>query len=503
MLAVAAAACAASTRPGIAPEGDTARAGGDSALARLADEALDRGQLDLAEERFRRLLGSDAASTRARVGLGRVALARSRPAEALAHFEAALAVDPDSIDALVGRAEVRGAEGDLAGARDDFSRAVALDPARIEVHQRFASLTGPARETPRSLEDVVRLASEHPYDPLALVRLGETLARAGRPTGAQAVLEKVIWLADLDPDAATRALQLLRGLSPEWSERRVVPVHVYADEPLRARPDWRFQVRTLWLGASNALQPVFDVRFVVMSIGRFRSARLGGELDPMHAALRKLAPHRRESGIVAGLTGRPAPRAKGHWKDGVADFLGRRLTVRVAPGSTSSRVLSHEILHLYGAIHVLEGMESIMNPSGRSLHMDPMNLDIVRALTDRRFDRGGFGRNVLPQIDVSRTIDAYVRALRANLVFRDAGIAEAIEMRRESRYLARAARRRVKRLDEHLGDVSSIVANLMLADDRRVEAVLLFDLASDLYGRRSERGRRMHARAGELREQLR
>ncbi len=36
------------------------------------------------------------------------------------------------------------------------------------------------------------------------------------------------------------------------------------------------------------------------------------------------------------------------------------MTVRLEAGASESRVLAHEILHLYGTIHVLDDLESLI-----------------------------------------------------------------------------------------------------------------------------------------------
>ena len=77
-----------------APPGPAASAGGDlgNVLLRLADEALERGEVEVAEGRFRRVLAANPREPRARVGVGRITLARGELESARAHFEAALAV---------------------------------------------------------------------------------------------------------------------------------------------------------------------------------------------------------------------------------------------------------------------------------------------------------------------------------------------------------------------------------------------------------------------------
>ena len=65
-------------------------------LLRLAEEALERGEFEVAEGRFRRVLAANPREPRARAGVGQIALARGEFESARAHFEAALAASPES-----------------------------------------------------------------------------------------------------------------------------------------------------------------------------------------------------------------------------------------------------------------------------------------------------------------------------------------------------------------------------------------------------------------------
>ena len=69
------------------------------------------------------------------------------------------------------------------------------------------------------------------------------------------------------------------------------------------------------------------------------------------------------------------------------------MAVRLEPREVKSRTLIHEVLHLYGAVHINPDLDSIMTPSGSSLDLDPANRAIIELLRRRRF---GTGRSVKP-----------------------------------------------------------------------------------------------------------
>jgi hypothetical protein len=347
----------------------------------------------------------------------------------------------------------------------------------------------------------VHRALQHPYDPKALVAAAEALAARGRSELAVEYLERAVWLADLDPSAALTAIRRLYVLSDEWKRHRIVPVQLHVDESIRAQPGWQFQMRALWLAASAMLDSVLATRFVPIAVLPFDAGDTPNDLDSIHE--RFLAATRPPAeGIFAVVTGRALPSGDAVYKKGVAEFLGRSLVVRVAPGVTQSRVLAHEILHLYGAIHVLGGVDTLMNPTGDSLALDAPNIRVVRSLRDRKFGPGGIEKNVLPSIDLGVTVAAYRAALSVNLDLRDADIKEAMQAPDTSSDQSEFRIQQATQLDTHLADAARLVAALMLADGQRVEALRLLDLSSQLYGPSTPRGRASAEKAKMLKESI-
>jgi hypothetical protein len=246
---------------------------------------------------------------------------------------------------------------------------------------------------------------------------------------------------------------------------------------------------------------VLETRFVPVAIDSFESGDVPNDLDQIHQSF--VAHHDApDEGILAAVTERAIPVGPGVFKKGVAEFLGRSLVVRLEPRATQSRVLAHEILHLYGAIHVLDDVDTLMNPAGTSLLLDGPSIRIARALRLRAFGPGGIEENVLPWIDLAETVAAYRTALSVNLDLRDAGIAEALQEHLTSPERAALRAWQATRLDTHLADAARLVAAVMLADAHREEALRLLKLSSQLYGVDSPRGRETAAQAELLRSSL-
>ncbi len=473
-------------------------------LLELADRALAEGELAVARSRYERARRLNPRSLRALTGLGRVALAEGDAVSARRWLEAALARDPDASAARVGLAELALLEGDREQAQELLHAALRRRPGDARAHALLASTTGRAPPEPvRTLERAVERADAHPYDPRALLRAGALLAERGPQRPAAAYLKRVLWLADLDPPAAGEAARLLTGLAELWAWERVVPVHVLADEGVRARPGWRFELRSRWLEVSRSLREILGVRFVTTSIGEFRSAGSGPELESIHAGVWGRVRSAPPGGILAAFTGQPLPERAGERKRGLAEFAGRRTTLRLSDDPRADqRVLAHEILHLFGGIHVAADLESLMNPSGESLKLDPYNARIAAAMRPRRFQEGDPEKTIVPFVDLDELVEALSAGLGANLSFRRQGYAEALQAARSSRFEAAHRWRAASALDPHLADVSRFLARLSWVQGERVRAVELLEVAGQLYGPRTRRGRSARAHADALREQL-
>jgi hypothetical protein len=165
-----------------------------------------------------------------------------------------------------------------------------------------------------------------------------------------------------------------------------------------------------------------------------------------------------------------------------------------AAAPTPSHVLLHEVLHLYGAVHVAPDVASLMNPSGDATGLDRMNARIVRETRVRTF-QGDLERDVLDRIDLEATTLAYEDAMRANIAMRQAGLVEALQTAATSPVEARRNAARVREFDPHLGDVARFVAFLLWRGDKPASAAILLETAAQLYGPQTVRGREAAAEA--------
>ena len=246
------------------------------------------------------------------------------------------------------------------------------------------------------------------------------------------------------------------------------------------------------------------MRFVPVSLGTVQAGAPDAvvPLATLHRGFRRaFGPQAPRNGLLALFTAGPPP--AGSHQLGLADYLGRWITVRTHAGSTPARTLAHEILHVYGGIHVLPNMASLMNPAGSSLRLDPLNNRIVKAMRNRKFSAAGFERDVVQQVDLQEAIDAYDAALRGNLTLRRQGVELALEKAARSRPLAAREAKESLALDAHLAEVCGGVANFYVAQGRFEEAAGLMEVAADLYGRGSVQARQAMKVSRRLREAAR
>jgi tetratricopeptide (TPR) repeat protein len=465
----------------------------------LGDQALARGEIDAAETRFRRALEADGEASSPRIGLARVALARDDP-DGARHFAGeALERAPEGADALVLLARLDRRAGDEAAARERLERALRAQPLHLEAHAVLVELTGRAPRRPcADAGEALRVAEAHPYDPWARLQAARLLLAKGLREKARSQLADHVWFADLDPASGLLAFRMLQRLDPRWARRRVVPVHCYADETVRESPSWQMRLRGIWASLSASLDPVLETAFVPVSLAPFSSSGAASQLFSIEEAFLSSVRGVPTAGIIVALTERPAPKRRGKWRLGQAEYLGRRMVVRLEPGQVESRTLIHEVLHLSGAVHINPDLDSIMNPSGVSLELDPANRKIVELLRGRRFGPGGVHANVLPFVDHGELTVALAQALRLNLQFRRLGILEALEAKESSRFLGARKAREAFALDPDLASVARFVALLLAEQGRFASAARFMETAANLYGSRSADGRAARVHAAEL-----
>ncbi len=458
-------------------------------LADQGEKALEAGDLDTAQRRFERALEAESHSVLALTGLGKTAAARAATTEAIDYFERALTLAPQDAEARLGLARAFRSAGETLAARLQLEAALQEGNPAPVFQFELAALTGPApKGRPADLAEALRVANAHPLDPRALVNAGDWASRAGKQRAALHLFETALWLTHLDPDAGGNAFARLQAMDPAWRERRLVLVHCWADETVRSDPAWRFRLLRLFQNLSLDAAPMIDTLFVPVSMSPFTTAGTYPSLAAMEAQLSAQVRTPPARGIIAGFTERPPP-PRGSRRLGQAEFLGRRMFLRLETEELRSHVLAHEMLHLYGGIHVSPEFESIMNPAGDSYSLDPLNTAIFRAMRNRRFERGGIEENVLPWIDTEETARAYAHGLQVNLGFRRVGMLEAKNELQESRFLAAARAQEARQLDDHLGDVARFLSHLRWREEKKSTSVQLLELSAKLYGIDSSKGR--------------
>jgi len=219
------------------------------------------------------------------------------------------------------------------------------------------------------------------------------------------------------------------------------------------------------------------------------------DLASIHRAMSASLERAPLDGILAGFTRRDSPRTPLAHRLGEAEYFGRELMVRIDPDDLEGRTLAHEVLHLYGAMHLSDEIPSLMNPMAVDWTLDSHTARILRVTRERRFGPGSFERNVLARVDVPALADALVAAIRVNVAFRNQGLEEATEAAEESRWSAALRARAATGEDRPLAQVAEYTAVVLLRADRPVEGIRMMENAARLWGPRTREGRAAKAQA--------
>ncbi len=473
-------------------------------LIQRGEVALARGDRDDARNRFERALQAAPHSAGAHTGLGKVAYAEGDDTAAIPLFRKAIELNPELADARLGLVRCLRRQGDIKSARTELEKAFVRNLRGPALQQEFAEITGAAPRRPvNSAQEAVQLASDYPFDPWAVFIAGEVAAASDQPEIAMQYFKSALWLTMANPQIGMQAFDRLQGLSEEWQERRLVPVHIWGDETIRADSAWQFRAIHLFRNLSQDSDPMVKTIFLPVSTHPFESGSGFPTLSNINQRFRESNPKIPGYGIVIILTERAAPDLPGEsWRLGQAQFLGRVMTVRLQPDELRSRVLAHELLHLYGGIHISPEAKSIMNPSGDSYKLDPINAAIFTNMRNRRFNNAGIEKNVFPWIDMQQAAKIYKKGLRLNLGFRNAGMIEARNDFSESPYVAAQRAQKAQQLDEHLISISNFLANLLLVQGERVEAIETLHLTRQLQGPNTSNGRKTQARIQRIESSL-
>jgi len=462
-------------------------------LVSLGETALARGDVASAEERFERALALAPGSAAPRLGLARVARRRGDLVAQREWLEQAALQGGAGAAPQIALAGLEVEAGRRDRAMELLAEALERDPEAPSAHAALAGLSGRVsrRPLPGDAEAARRLAQAHPYDLFAALQWArlEAAADSAAVDAALDTLADRLWLADGDRASARAGVALLATRRREWVGRRIVWLHLYGDETVRAHEGWQMRLRLLVRGQNEGPGAVLDTVFLPASIAGFAAERASARLESIEREWADGVRRWPRDGVLAAFTERPPPRRPGSFKAGQAELLGRRMIIRLAPGETDSRTLAHEVLHLYGAVHIRDEVDSLMNPAGDSHRLDAANRRIVVLQRERRFGGGGPATDVFPYADVEALTAAYRELLALNLTFRQIGLGRALEAAETSRYHAADIASEEVALDEHFGDVARFIAMLLLYRDRPAEAALFLNGASRLYGRSTPRGR--------------
>jgi len=156
-----------------------------------AEAEFDLGRFAPAESRWRTLFGGPLAPL-AHLGLGRAALRRDAPEEALPHFEAAAAGGAPQETLHYWRAQTFSRSGDEARAREELARAAGANPlaTRDGLLLGFvAAAAGDTAAAEAAYQQVLDLDRQHPE---ALYRLGVLWISTPRRADGRTLLQRYL-----------------------------------------------------------------------------------------------------------------------------------------------------------------------------------------------------------------------------------------------------------------------------------------------------------------------
>lgn len=169
---------------------------------RRAAEALDRGELPMAEEQLLKVLGARPRDAESLGNLGLVRLRQGQHEQALALFEQAQALSPDrkwqSLQAttrfwgLLRQADVAVDQGELPLATELTQKALSMQPGQPEALVTLAGIRQVQGDLPGALDLYRQALSREPDHKSALRGLANGLAKQGDSEQALAVLDKAM-----------------------------------------------------------------------------------------------------------------------------------------------------------------------------------------------------------------------------------------------------------------------------------------------------------------------
>jgi polyferredoxin/Flp pilus assembly protein TadD len=202
--------------------------GDDEAAGRLAEHALERGELagrmhqllgrlafergdaKTAAWRFERAVEADPYDRRPHASLG-IVLARSGDlARARQVFETAVETFGESADLDYSLGLVEAYDGRLEAAAGYFARALELEPGRLAARENLAGTLAALGRLEESAAHYAAAVEQSPRDPATRVLLARVLLALGRAADAEAQVAAALEIAPGHPDAVALQGQLPR-----------------------------------------------------------------------------------------------------------------------------------------------------------------------------------------------------------------------------------------------------------------------------------------------------
>ncbi len=168
---------------------------------KLGELAQSRGELDRAEDQFKRVLAIQPTFVKALHNLVLIALERGDPARAAKLADRAVAIDPHDPATLATRALVALESGDLDDARERLRALLVLDPGNADAHFNLgiaAQRGGDLRAAEEHYRDALVVAPDHGG---ALNNMGQVLLARGASAEAARFFERLCAVEPYDPGA--------------------------------------------------------------------------------------------------------------------------------------------------------------------------------------------------------------------------------------------------------------------------------------------------------------
>jgi tetratricopeptide (TPR) repeat protein len=170
------------------------------------------------------------------------------------------------------------------------------------------------------------------------------------------------------------------------SQVRVVGVKVLADEEFRSQRDWKGRVTRLMEGVSKEFEELFQIRFNLIGTGPWESQ---DGVTTLERLAEKLSANlvKGDADIIVAFTAQ-----KGLLQSFSGYSLFREGVVLLEHNGERKalvRTLTHELSHLFGAVHVANP-DSVMDYFVRGGRFDSLNMELIRLNRDRLFNSVDF-----------------------------------------------------------------------------------------------------------------